>query len=575
MIPPFGSDAITVTLASFGGTACGDPTQILPDLVVWEDEQRGYMHDWYFDTVTIPGRTLLRLSTAIANAGAGPLEVRGGQGPGGVATETVTQRIFHADGCFEDVPVGQFVFHPSHFHVHFEGWAQYRLRQVNPDGTPGATVAQGEKTSFCILDVTRYPHAPADTSTYNGCNRFQGLSPGWADVYGATLPDQWIDITGVPQCQYWLEQEADPDNRIVESDETNNIERLLIDLGGGACPTANCPGGCDDGVFCNGLEFCNAGTCSPGPTPCPGEFCDEANDRCVACLTDADCDNGLFCDGIEECHDGECDQHDTPCEGAACDEPTDSCAACGVDADCDNGVFCDGAETCVLGQCQSAGNPCPIRCRENPPACVECFVDAECSDGRFCTGNERCVAGACTPGAAPCEGVCDEAADTCAVDTGCVVDAECDDGSFCNGAEICVVGQCIPGQAPCPATACNELAGACVECTTHADCDDGLFCNGVETCRLAQCQPGGDPCPNAACTESSDSCSADVECVVHADCSDGRFCNGTETCVGNSCQRGGWACGGGQWCLEWLDLCADCISDDECPGQCVDLNCAP
>ncbi|MCH8253491.1 MAG: hypothetical protein IID36_13675, partial [Planctomycetes bacterium] len=32
-------------------------------------------------------------------------------------------------------------------------------------------------------------------------------------------------------------------------------------------------GNCDDGLFCNGIETCNAGTCLPGDDPCPGQEC--------------------------------------------------------------------------------------------------------------------------------------------------------------------------------------------------------------------------------------------------------------------------------------------------------------
>jgi hypothetical protein len=37
---------------------------------------------------------------------------------------------------------------------------------------------------------------------------------------------------------------------------------------------------CPDGVFCNGAETCQSGTCSAGTDPCP-VICDEANDQCL------------------------------------------------------------------------------------------------------------------------------------------------------------------------------------------------------------------------------------------------------------------------------------------------------
>jgi hypothetical protein len=54
---------------------------------------------------------------------------------------------------------------------------------------------------------------------------------GWLDVYSKNLPDQWIDITGIPDGEYWLESESDPDDAILESDETNNITRIKVIIG--------------------------------------------------------------------------------------------------------------------------------------------------------------------------------------------------------------------------------------------------------------------------------------------------------------------------------------------------------
>jgi hypothetical protein len=51
---------------------------------------------------------------------------------------------------------------------------------------------------------------------------------GWSNVYDKSLPDQWIDVTDVPNGRYWLEVEVDPEGRWIESDETNNIARIKI-----------------------------------------------------------------------------------------------------------------------------------------------------------------------------------------------------------------------------------------------------------------------------------------------------------------------------------------------------------
>jgi Regulator of Chromosome Condensation (RCC1) repeat protein len=84
---------------------------------------------------------------------------------------------------------------------------------------------------------------------------------------------------------------------------------------------------CDDGVFCNGLEACNAGACVTGPAPCSAPlFCREADDSCVQCLNNAACNDGLFCNGAETCAaSGSCQAGTDPCPGIGCDETVNAC----------------------------------------------------------------------------------------------------------------------------------------------------------------------------------------------------------------------------------------------------------
>jgi hypothetical protein len=57
-----------------------------------------------------------------------------------------------------------------------------------------------------------------------------GVSVGWADIYSAGTRGQWADATGLASGQYWLEAIADPYNRIEESNETNNVTQILLNL---------------------------------------------------------------------------------------------------------------------------------------------------------------------------------------------------------------------------------------------------------------------------------------------------------------------------------------------------------
>lgn len=195
---------------------------LLPDLKPWANQSLGFLYDW-----TVQGNDL-RLTSAVANIGEGALELRGGATVGTV--QEVYQRIFDTDGSYTDVLAGTFIYHIEHDHIHFEEFAEFRLRAVTADGGIGDIVAAGDKVSFCLLDVERYGAQGTDVPHYLSCGQIQGISVGWADVYDRGLPGQSIEITNVPDGEYWLEVVADPLNHIMESDETNNVTQIKINL---------------------------------------------------------------------------------------------------------------------------------------------------------------------------------------------------------------------------------------------------------------------------------------------------------------------------------------------------------
>lgn len=202
---------------------------LLPDLLVWTNTANSYLYGWYLDQdePTEPGRTLLRVSTATPNIGAGQLELEGSSTAPGVY-----QRIYRADGSSYERFAGNFTFHPGHGHLHFDNWINLHLRAVLTNDGVGDIIASGDKTSFAIIDLVHYdPSLPGSPNSgeYSG-GLLQGLSVGWADIYSADLPDQWIDVTYVPAGRYWLEGIVDPADSILESNETNNAARILITL---------------------------------------------------------------------------------------------------------------------------------------------------------------------------------------------------------------------------------------------------------------------------------------------------------------------------------------------------------
>jgi subtilisin-like proprotein convertase family protein len=228
-IVPLAAQAKT---AGAPAAARATPRPLLPDLKPIADEDLGYMHGWELDQTTFPGNTILRLSTAIANLGAGAMEIRGTTAHAD-GTQDVVQRIYNSDGSYSERLAGIFRYHPLHEHVHFDGFAVYNLRPRLHGGGAGPVLRGGSKTSFCLMDVVEYdlglPGAPTD-QVYAECATYQGVSVGWNDLYVKSLPDQWIDVTGLDDARYWLEVVADPENLLAETDETNNTTRIGVDL---------------------------------------------------------------------------------------------------------------------------------------------------------------------------------------------------------------------------------------------------------------------------------------------------------------------------------------------------------
>lgn len=182
------------------------------------------------DGDTFADRRLLRFASLTANIGEGPLHVLGA-GIGADGQLSTEQRLWTRDLRFEDRDAGAFVFHPGHDHIHLEEFEAYRLLDLS-----GRVVAESGKVSFCLRDsaaVDSAGTASIDFGIFLGqeCGIVeQAINPGFADYYGADLPDQWIDITGVEPGDYRIEIVADPADLLAESDETNNSISFPVEI---------------------------------------------------------------------------------------------------------------------------------------------------------------------------------------------------------------------------------------------------------------------------------------------------------------------------------------------------------
>ena len=178
----------------------------------------------------------LRFSTTVINSGDGPLELVGTYDPATDLTRA-TQLIQSAtsDGSDERF-VGSFVFHPGHTHWHFENFTEFELWTYSPAGELEELVTTSGKMTFCLMDDEPLDPAPPNAPTraaFGGCNsRVQGISVGWSDTYPANLIGQELDSAAVPDGRYALRATVDPDNRLLETDDTNNATVAFVQLTG-------------------------------------------------------------------------------------------------------------------------------------------------------------------------------------------------------------------------------------------------------------------------------------------------------------------------------------------------------
>jgi len=165
--------------------------------------------------------------------------------------------------------------------------------------------------------------------------------------------------------------------------------------GADACDNVPDDGACDDGLWCTGAETCDpVADCQDGTAPdcddgvgCTADACNEGTDSCDNTPDDGACDDGLWCNGAETCDAAadcltgtpvDCDDGND-CTDDGCDEVGDVCentcnAGSAADPCCDDPA-CAGDPVCA-GDCvdldgDGYGNPAD-------PACP--YPEEDCDD---------------------------------------------------------------------------------------------------------------------------------------------------------------------------------------------------
>ena len=203
----------------------------------------------------------------------------------------------------------------------------------------------------------------------------------------------------------------------------------MTDDAGTDAPGCTSAAECDDGMYCNGAESCEAGSCQAGTPPCPaGTTCDEASSSCA----------------------GDCDTPDADGDGA-------DAIACGGD-DCDDtnpNVFPGAEEVCDPEGVDEDCDPTTFGTRDLD---FDGFVSSACCNGDNCGADCADGLAAVAPGATE---TCNLRDDDCdgAVDEGVEVELSVDEDRDLHGSDS---GATVMA---CPGTAGTS--------TTDIDCDDG------------------------------------------------------------------------------------------------------
>ena len=386
-----------------------------------------------------------------------------------------------------------------------------------------------------------------------------------------------------------IDPDYDPENLKPDGDDTDTESNVGRDC------QANSD--CNDGLFCNGLERCDAdGHCVAGKSPCDDavkctqDICDEEANSCSHLADHTLCDdrdpcNGVeYCDTVLDCKPGsvpDCNDN-LACTDDSC-EKGQGCVHTPVDSKCDDSVACT-TDTCdAQTGCKHEAKSelcddhisCTTKKCDVSAGCLYTPVDSQCADAISCTvetcnpasGCEsRKDSSLCTDGQL-CEpdSVIANPASGCADPPQCEKDEDCNDSLYCNGVETCVNLKCVRGSAPdcndnlpCTVDSCDEAAKACSHVGVDSVCSNGNPCDGNEKCVPgAGCVPGvplncndGVPCTMDSCDTTKgcvnspvdNLCNDNISCTVDR-CTlqgcqhtpDNTFCNDHVPCTADAC----------------------------------------
>ena len=261
---------LLVVLHPARGAASEPPSPKLPDLVADPPDAIGLSTDSSSGTPHL----LLRFNGYIHNKGPGAVDFRGARVAPTLSPETekkvkeaeekqeglppaieaelaaspmhATQRLFTTEVGQEETNIerphvdeasaAELIFSSAdgHHHWHLQRAAKYSLW----NSAKTAEVAPAQKVGFCLddsqhVELEKGPKTPVYADNVapfrdfcqkyrpNATGLFEGISPGWRDLYDRELAFQWVDASNVLPGEYWLREEVNPLGVIKETGPPN------------------------------------------------------------------------------------------------------------------------------------------------------------------------------------------------------------------------------------------------------------------------------------------------------------------------------------------------------------------
>ncbi len=186
----------------------------------------------------------MRFAANVWNGGNSPLVIDGFR----TEDEDVMaayQYFFDTEGeqvGYEAVEDSGFYWHAeNHNHWHFEDFAKYQLLDADKN-----VVQDSGKVSFCLANTDAVDYTvpgadwrPENTDLSTSCGQRRSLSvrevlsAGSGDTYAQYRAGQAFGgIRDLPNGRYYVRVHANPNDALIESDTTNNVEDRLIRLRG-------------------------------------------------------------------------------------------------------------------------------------------------------------------------------------------------------------------------------------------------------------------------------------------------------------------------------------------------------